>query len=46
MPIVVGVLGMIPKGLVGNIESIRVNLSVAQIQKIFNRSEFSSTEVA
>ena len=33
MPIVIGALGTIPKGLVGHLESIGVNLDVAQIQK-------------
>ena len=31
--IVIGALGTIPKGLVGHLESIGVNLDVAQIQK-------------
>ena len=33
VPITVRVLGTIPKGLVGHLESIGVNLAVAQIQK-------------
>ena len=33
VPIVIGPLGTIPKGLVGHLESIGVNLDVAQIQK-------------
>ena len=33
MPIIVGALGTILKGLVGHLESIGVNLHVAQIQK-------------
>ena len=33
MPIVVGALGTIPKGLVGHLESLGVNLDVSQIHK-------------
>ena len=33
VPIVIGALRTIPKGLVGQLESIGVNLDVAQIQK-------------
>ena len=33
VPIVIGALRTIPKGLVGQLESIEVNLDVAQIQK-------------
>ena len=33
VPIVIGALGTIPKGLVGHLESIGVNLDLAKIQK-------------
>ena len=33
VPIVIGALGTIPKGLVGHLESLGVNLDLAKIQK-------------
>ena len=39
MPIVVGALGTIPKGLVGHLESLGVNLDVSQIHKTAHQEE-------
>ena len=39
MPIVVGALGTIPKGLVGHLERLGVNLDVSQIHKTAHQEE-------
>ena len=48
VPIDIGAVGTIPKRLIGHLESIEVNLDVAQIQKtaLLGTAWFSTTKVA